>query len=506
MPLPPPTPLAVLARTLAVRIATPGSSYTLAEPRRYSLAGEGDRRDGLMDRVVTLFHGLMPDCVYRLEVEGLEPLVVRTAGCNGLIELEQNGSTPDSPVTLALQAAIDALPVGGTLRLSAGDWWTAPLFLKSDMTLDLGEGARLRAIADRSIWPILDSHRDGRVLGSWEGVPEPCFASIITAIGCHHIAITGTGTIDGGGDRGDWWTWPKETRDGARRARTLHLVGCEKTVLAGPTITNSPSWTIHPYRCRDLLACGLTIENPADSPNTDGFDPESCEDVIIEGVRFSVGDDCIAIKAGKRTTGDNAHLAPTRRVVVRHCLMQRGHGGVVLGSEMSGGIEDVVVEDCEMQLTDRGLRLKTRRGRGGYMRRVTFHRVRMDQVDTAISANGFYFCDPDGHEGWVQSRAQAPMDQTTPEISDIDIDDLDLHRVRLAVAVLLGLPEAPVRGVRIGRIRADFEGSIPPAIPVMADHVRPVSGAGILREFAEIEFMSELPAGVTVIDGVSNPC
>ncbi|MBS1164016.1 MAG: polygalacturonase-like protein [Proteobacteria bacterium] len=506
MPLPPPVPLAVLARTLAVRIAVPGAGYVLPEPRAYRLVGGEGRRNGVAGKVVTLLHALTPDCDYRLEVEGLEPLAFRTAACTGLTVFGRVGSTPEAPVTEALQAAIDALPAGGTLRLPAGDWWSGPLFLKDDMTLDLSDGARLLAIPDRSSWPILGSHRDGAVLGSWEGVPDRCFASILTAVGCRRLAVTGLGTIDGGGDRGDWWSWPKETRDGARRARTLHLVGCEEVVLAGPTITNSPSWTVHPYRCRDLGAYGLTIENPPDSPNTDGFDPESCEDVAIEGVRFSVGDDCIAIKAGRRTAGDNSHLAPTRRVAIRHCLMRRGHGGVVLGSEMSGGIEDVTVEDCDMHRTDRGLRLKTRRGRGGYMRRVAFRRVRMDRVDTAISTNGFYFCDVDGHACWVQSRAPAPVDETTPEVSDIDIDDLDLHRVRLAVAVLLGLPEAPVRGVRIGRIRADFEPAAPPAVPLMADHVRPVSGAGIIREFAEIEFTAGLPLNVPVVDGVSSPC
>jgi Endopolygalacturonase len=129
--------------------------------------------------------------------------------------------------------------------------------------------------------------------------------------------------------------------------------------------------------------------------------------------------------------------------------MRRGHGGVVLGSEMSGGIEDVIVEDCDMHRTDRGLRLKTRRGRGGYMRAIAFRRVRMDRVDTAISTNGFYHCDADGHAGWVQSRPAPRRDDAG--VSGIDVDDLDLHRVRLAVAVLLGLPEAPVRGVRIGR-------------------------------------------------------
>lgn len=503
----PPALLVTLARTLAVRVNGSSRGYYLAEPRRYRLAGGGEVREGMTDRVVTLFHGLRPACRYRLDIDGCDSLDIETAGSAGLVQPERNGSTPAEPITALLQGLIDALPAGGTLHLPAGDWWSGPLFLKSDLTLDLAAGAHLKAIGDRSGWPILDSHRDGRVLGSWEGLPARCHAALVTAIGCRNLAITGAGTIHGGGDRGDWWSWPKETRDGARRSRTLHMIDCEDVVLAGPTITNSPSWTVHPYRCRRLQALGLTIVNPPDSPNTDGFNPESSEDVTIEGVRFSVGDDCIAIKAGKRgDAGEADHLLPTRRIHIRHCLMERGHGGVVLGSEMSGGIEDVTVEDCDMRLTDRGLRLKTRRGRGGFLRRIAFRRVRMQGVDTAVSVNGFYFCDADGHADWVQSRAPAPLGEGTPEISDIEVDDLDLSHVRLAVAVLLGLPEAPVRRVRIGRIRADFAPDVVPAVPVMADFIRPVSGAGILAEFADVELSGPLVPEMTVTDGVSSAC
>ena len=100
--------------------------------------------------------------------------------------------------------------------------------------------------------------------------------------------------MDGGGDRGDWWTWPKETREGARRPRTLFLAHCTDTVLSGFTVRNSPSWTVHPYRSDRLLATAMQIENPADSPNTDGFDPESCTHVTVQALHISVGDDCIA--------------------------------------------------------------------------------------------------------------------------------------------------------------------------------------------------------------------
>ena len=138
------------------------------------------------------------------------------------------------------------------------------------------------------------------------------FAAPLHAIGASDLTISGPGTLDGGGDRGDWWTWPKETRQGARRPRGLHLIDCTDTTLLGFTIRNAPSWTIHPQGCHRLTAAALRIEAPHDSPNTDGFNPEMCEDVEITGTHFSVGDDCIAIKSGKRgPNGESSHLRPT---------------------------------------------------------------------------------------------------------------------------------------------------------------------------------------------------
>jgi polygalacturonase len=324
------------------------------------------------------------------------------------------------------------------------------------------------------------------MLGSWEGQPEACYAGVVTAIGAKDVAITGAGVIDGGGDRGDWWDWPKSTRNGAHRARTLHLINCDGVRLIGPVVRNSPSWTVHPQGCRNLTAAALKIEAPPDSPNTDGFNPESCDTVRIEGVHFSVGDDCIAIKAGKRGAATD-HLAPTRFVSIHHCLMERGHGGVVIGSEMSGGVEDVSVSSCEMAGTDRGLRLKTRRGRGGHIARIRFEDVTMDRVLVPFSANAFYHCDADGHDDWVQSRIPAPVDNTTPTISDITIRDVCVSNLGLALGAFLGLPEAPIRNLRVERLRLlSTDPEAAPAPPVMADQIRPMRHEGLCAENAEL--------------------
>lgn len=288
---------------------------------------------------------------------------------------------------------------------------------------------------------------------------------------------------------------PKETRDGARRARLLHLIGCEDVTVLGPTVANSPSWTIHPWHCRNLTFAAVTVENPADSSNTDGLNPVSCAGVLIEGVRFTTGDDCIAIKAGKRTDdGDGAHLAPTRDIRIRHCRMERGHGGVVIGSEMSGGVSDVHVSHCEMIDTDRGLRIKTRRGRGGTVARIAMSDCSLDGVDTVLAVNAHYHCDHDGHSAAVQSRAPQPVGPLTPRIEAITMERVEARRVRLAFAACLGLPEAPVTGLSLTDVSASFAPG-PAAAPLMADGIIPVSGAGLLAEHCEIVSAPDLPCG-----------
>ncbi|WP_456237834.1 polygalacturonase PglA [Mangrovicoccus ximenensis] len=406
----------------------------------------------------------------------------------GVPDARDHGLDPASDDNAAaFAAAVAATPAGGTLKVPSGRYVTGPVFLKAGITLWLTDGAEIAGKADRTGWPQLPA-RDGsgRVIGTWEGLPETSFAAVLTAIDCSGLKITGRGTIDGGGDRGDWWSWPKETRDGARRPRTLFLAHSPDVELSGFTVRNSPSWTVHPFRCDRLTAAALFIENPHDSPNTDGLDPESCEDVLLAGLHFSVGDDCIAVKAGKRAPGQEDHLAPTRRLEIVQCHMERGHGAVVLGSEMSGEITDVTIRACSFDGTDRGLRIKTRRGRGGKVARVTLDHVAMTDVPTPFAANAFYFCDPDGHDDWVQARTPAPVDATTPVIEDVTFRDVTATGVTLAVVALLGLPEQPIRGIRLERVRASFDRDAQPGVPLMAAGVAPACRETIRADFAEV--------------------
>ncbi|MTH77334.1 glycoside hydrolase family 28 protein [Paracoccus aestuariivivens] len=493
-----PIPLAVSARAVALRLPVNGALYHLPQPLNWRLAVSNQpERQGKAESVVLLLDDLEPATSYRLRVEGLDEIEFRTPVCAGLIRPEGmiEGAPHDDLATARHNAAILAdavatVSVGGTVYLPKGDWVTMPVALKSDMTLYLAEGAFLRAPSLRDGWPILPA-RDGQgqMLGSWEGLPANCFAAPLHAIGADRLVIAGRGCVDGSGDKGDWWTWPKETRDGARRPRGLHLIGCSDVTLLGFTIRNAPSWTIHPQGCDRIKAVGLNIQAPADSPNTDGFNPEMCWDVTIEGVRFSVGDDCIAVKAGKRgPEGQDDHLAETRNIRVRHCLMERGHGGLVIGSEMSGGVYDVAVEDCEMLGTDRGLRIKTRRGRGGVVSDIAMRRVTMKGVQTALSVNAHYHCDPDGHAAWVQDRAPAPVDDRTPHIRGITVEDVTLDGLAHAAGCFLGLPEAPIEDVRIRRLNiGSLDADAVPTPPDMADRVRPMLHEPLLAEQAMLD-------------------
>ncbi|KJZ21278.1 polygalacturonase PglA [Loktanella sp. S4079] len=482
--------IAVTSRTATVLLAPNVALYHLQEPIAWSLAKAGNDpvQTGAANTVPVVLDGLEPDTNYELRT-GKGVATFQTAPCSGLVDITDHGADVGlADNAEAFANAISAVPIGGTLYVPPGRYVSRPIFLRSDMTLYLAHGAEIAAPGDRAGWPILPAWNDQGVnVGTWEGLPEDSFAAPVTAIGCQNLTITGLGRIDGGGDRGDWWDWPKETRDGARRPRTLFLAHCQNVTLSGITVANSPSWTVHPFHCQKLTAAAMFIQNPPDSPNTDGFNPESCVDTQVVGLRITVGDDCIAVKSGKRRQGENNHLAPTTGLNIRNCLMERGHGAVVLGSEMSGDITDVAISRCSFIGTDRGVRIKTRRGRGGKVARIALDMVHMEGVATPLAVNAFYFCDPDGRSEAVQSREPAPVDETTPLITDISLKNVMAKGVQHAAAALLGLPEAPISGISIDGFWVSYDPDATPGVPLMASHVSPERHAGIITEFARLD-------------------
>ena len=453
--------------------------------------------------IVTLWH-LSPGCEHTLEADlpgGTERIAFRTAEERVTFDVRRFGARGDGEHedTAAIQAAILACPDHGRVLVPRGVYPVLPLFLRSHITLELAEGAVLRLIPDRDRFPILPGTTltaDGRedvCLGTWEGDPLDSFASLITGVEVEDVTLCGQGVLDGGGAEGDWWKDAKRKR-GAWRGNLLFLCRCADIRVQGLTFRNSPAWNLHPYFSRGLRFLGMKIEAPADSPNTDGFDPESCEDVLLAGTHFSVGDDCVAVKSGKLYMGRRYHT-PNSRMEIAHCLMEDGHGGVTVGSEMAGGIRGLWVHDCVMRRTDRGLRIKTRRGRGrdGVIDDVVFERIRMERVRAPFVANSLYYCDPDGHSPYVQSTEPQPVDERTPRIGTLTFRHIDADGAACA-GWFLGLPEQPIEAVVLEDVTVRCDPDAVPFQPAMADCVPAVSRTGfVLRNVAEVRM-----EGVTV--------
>ncbi|AEQ53006.1 glycoside hydrolase family 28 protein [Pelagibacterium halotolerans] len=476
--------LVLAPRLLTVELAGCGGRDRLDKPLRWQLFSEGMiAQDGLTERPVVTLEGLVPGIGYQLAVERMGNIDFVTPPETGLVDIRDHGAIESAADNgSAFAAAISAAPEGATLYVPPGIWRTGPVFLKSGLFVHVPEGATIKGVADRGAYRMLEAFgADGRQQASWEGVPARCYGSLLTAIDADGVTIAGKGVIDGAGAEGDWWEWPKETREGARRPRTVFANRCTQLKMSGLTVRNSPSWTIHPLDCAGAVFADLAIENPPDSPNTDGLNPESSTDIEIVGVRFSVGDDCIAIKAGK-IWPDGTVPAPTRNVSVRHCLMERGHGGVVIGSEMSGSVTDVTVAFCTMRDTDRGLRIKTRRGRGGAVARIVLSDCLMDGVKTPLSINSHYFCDPDGRSDAVQNRAPAPVSAATPKIGDIRFERTEVKNAHHALAYVLGLAEAPVSGLTIADVSVTYAPEAVADVPDMALGLPSLRHGGIITE------------------------
>lgn len=404
-------------------------------------------------------------------------LNVKSFGAKG------DGVTDD---TLFIQAAINACPKNGRVFIPAGTYSVCPLFLKSDITIELDEQAHLLGDTDRTKYPVLPGmtlltdESDDYNLGSWEGNPLDCFASIITGIEVSNVNIIGKGIIDGNAQKGDWWI-DVRTKRIAWRPRGVFLVRCNNISFQGVTVTNTPSWNLHPYFSEDIHFIDMKLISPKTSPNTDGCDPESCKNVDIIGVHFSVGDDCIAIKSGKIYMG-RKYKKPSENFTIRNCSMNFGHGAVVLGSEMAGGIKDIKVSNCIFNETDRGLRIKTRRGRGrdAVIDGITFENIRMINVLTPLVINMFYFCDPDGKTEYVWSKEKLPVDDRTPYLGEFHFKDMTCTGVNVAAGAFYGLPEQPIKKVTLENISFSYSAEPKAGVPAMMTGLDPMSNRGLI--------------------------
>ena len=475
------------ARSAVIEIAD-GGKYFTKKPYRVTVNGI---EEPVTERTITSLYGLRPDTDYLVEIlDGEEKrgelffhtdyefvtLDVRRFGAKG------DGIQDDTPF---IQAAILACPEDSRVLIPAGVYRITSLFLKSHTKIELAKGTELRAFTEKERFPVLPGliesydEKDQYNLGSWEGNPLPSYTGIICGIDVEDVVIYGEGTINGNASREDWWKNPKDYKE-AFRPRLFFINHCRNITLQGVTCCNSPAWTLHPYFSNNLHFIGLNIQNPADSPNTDGCDPESCRNVEILGVRFSLGDDCIAVKSGKIYMG-KTYKTPSENIMIRQCLMENGHGAVTLGSEMAGGILNLTVEDCIFSHTDRGLRIKTRRGRGkdAILSNIIFRNLELDHVMTPLVVNAFYFCDPDGKTPYVQSREPYPVDDRTPSIKKLVFENMKCTNCHVAAAFFDGLPEQKIEEIVMRNISVSYAAEPKCDVPAMSEGVPKCSRKGI---------------------------
>ena len=385
-----------------------------------------------------------------------------------------------------LQAALDAVAAagGGELVVPAGTHRTGPLTLCSNLTLTVEAGAVI--LFDD------DPMRYEPVWTRWEGVECWAMRPLLYADGATNLTVRGAGVIDGNGR--SWWdrfrrnedsgqsepVYPDELRlaalnpdyrsrpGGGARPQTQYLRPplvqawrCTDVTFEGVTLRNSPFWTLHTVYSTGVRILGVTIENPADAINTDAIDIDSCQDVLIEGCTLDVGDDAVTLKSGSGPDGVRVGL-PTRDVTVRDCTIYASHGGIAIGSETAGGIANVVVDGCRFLGTQRGVRVKTRRTRGGTIRDITIRNLTMDRVWCPVVI-GMYFqpgIDPE-HPDYaaIMSTDLQPVTETTPRITGVRIENVRATNVRSTAAFVVGLPEAPIEDVTI----TGFEYTLAPA-------------------------------------------
>ena len=361
---------------------------------------------------------------------------------------------------------------GGTLFVPAGVFKSRSIELKSNMTLYLDAGAEIS---------FLDVIEDYELLtGNFEGITRDMYKPCIYMKGAKNVTIQGSGTLNGNGRA--WWEriWAKTLEEA--RPCLVYFEDCENVKIKDVILTNSPAWTVHPLFSTNIVVSGVTIKNPSDSPNTDGINPDSCTNVRISDCIIDVGDDCIAIKSGVE---DSLVKKPCENITITNCVMVHGHGGIVIGSEASGGVRNVVVSNCVFQDTDRGIRLKTRRRRGGCMEKLLFSNIIMERVMCPFVFNMYYFCGKLGKEPWVSDRNPAPVDEGTPVIRDININNITVVDATSCAGVFCGLTEQPIQNITFSNCNITMDGSKKPQIPAMMSLLEPMQAGGFYMRNAK---------------------
>ncbi len=383
--------------------------------------------------------------------------------------------------SVAIRKAIDAChrAGGGRVVIPAGDYLTGPIQLKSRVELHLQSGATLRFWQDPARYPL--------VFTRWEGVELMNYSPLVYAFECEDVAITGQGTLDGQADWDHWWPWKGKPRPGMPSDRSMADVPapqvadrdqlirqgeegipvakrvygaghylrpsfiepyrCRNVLIEGVTIRNAPFWVMHPTLCTNVTVRKVKVISHG--PNNDGCDPESCRGVLIEECLFDTGDDCIALKSGRNADGRRVNV-PIEDVIIRNCVMKDGHGGITIGSEISGGARNIFAEKCRMDSPDleRGLRMKTNTLRGGTIENVFVRDIEIGNVSFA----------PIEIDLRYEARDSGPF---LPIVRNVLVERMRSSRSRYGLYIR-GLEQAPVRGmvVRDSVFRGVAEGHV----------------------------------------------
>lgn len=458
-------------------------------PEKYEVLLNGAHALEANTNVFSLF-SLSPGTAYTLTVRrggAVETLSFSTPQETCAVSVKAFGAAGDGMTddTNAIQAAIHFLPMGARLVFPAGTYLTRPLALRSHLTLELEKGATLLGCPDRAQYPVLPGavqDLDGGkplMIGAFEGQTKPMYQSLLHGESCEDVTITGEGVIDGNAQNTDFWTNFKNFEPA--RPRLMFLCSCKNVTLHGVTAKNSPSWNLHPFYCENVSFYDVKVQAPKDSPNTDAIDPEACVGVNIIGCRLSVGDDCVAIKSGKIELA-RVRLQSAQKHVIRNCLMEFGHGAVTLGSETACGVKDLTVTRCLFDSTDRGLRIKTRRGRGKDcdITGIVFENITMRSVITPFVINMWYnCCDPDRFSDYVKSREKLPVDERTPHLGEFTFRNITCTDAHAAACYIDGLPEMPIDKVTFENVYVDFAKDAKPFVPAMQNDAVPRCKLGL---------------------------
>ena len=371
--------------------------------------------------------------------------------------------------TQAFAKAFQAVREGGLLHIEKGVYLTGPLLLEgTGIVLDFAEGSVIRFIDDEA--------RYRPVLSRWEGVNCYCMHPCFLISKSDGIILKGKGLLDGNGS--GWWKKANEKRNsqfgpvsplerelaqlnpgyetqqgggGGRQSQflrppLLQILRSNNVKLEGLTLKDSPFWTLHPLYSTNVFLLGLRIENPKEAPNTDGIDVDSCGFVTIKQCLVDVGDDGIALKSGSGPDGIATGLS-THDILIEGCTVKNAHGGAVIGSETAAGIHTVKVQECFFDGTDRGIRIKTRRGRGGAISNLHFSAIRTRGNLCALTMNMYYRCGSLDAEEF--SLASKPILPTTPSIDTVLIENCRMEACTSSAAFIVGLPEQPIRNLVI---------------------------------------------------------